>query len=41
MDIPLDPISNSENEIIFKNVFFDLSKSNLRPESYVELDNFI
>ena len=41
MDIPLDPISNSENEIIFKNVFFDLSKSNLRTESYVELDNFV
>ncbi len=41
MDIPLDPIDKSESEIVLTNVFFDRFKSNLRPESYIELDNLI
>ena len=41
MDIPLDPIDKPESEIVLTNVFFDRFKSNLRPESYIELDNLI
>jgi len=41
MDIPLDPIGKSDNQIVLANVFFDRYKSNLRPESYIELDNLV
>lgn len=37
MDIPLIP-SGSQGSITLANVFFDLNKSTLRKESYVELD---
>lgn len=37
MDIPMVPISNSTPTLL-ANVFFDLGKSTLRPESFVELN---
>jgi outer membrane protein OmpA-like peptidoglycan-associated protein len=37
MDVPMVPIT-SELPTVLENVFFDLGKSTLRPESHVELD---
>lgn len=37
MDVPMIPISNSAPTLL-ANVFFDLGKSTLRPESYIELN---
>lgn len=41
MDVPLVPLSGSDQSIVLANVFFDLSKSTLRKESYVELDKLV
>ena len=38
IDIPLNPM-NSTTENVLANVFFDLNKSSLRPESTIELKN--
>jgi len=38
LDVPMVPI-NSVSVVELKNVFFDLGKSTLRPESYIELNN--
>ncbi len=38
MDVPLVPISAPGTPITLKNVFFDLNKATLRPESMVELN---
>lgn len=40
MDVPLVPFI-IDTPISLENVFFDLSKSSLRPESFVELDKFV
>lgn len=37
MDVPLIPISSSA-DVLLANVFFDLNKSTLRPESFIELN---
>jgi outer membrane protein OmpA-like peptidoglycan-associated protein len=37
MDVPMVPIT-SDKPVLLANVFFDLGKSTLRPESFVELD---
>lgn len=37
MDVPLVPIT-SDKPVLLENVFFDLSKATLRPESSIELD---
>jgi len=37
MDVPLVPISSPGTPVTLKNVFFDLNKATLRPESTVEL----
>ncbi|MFO0493887.1 MAG: OmpA family protein, partial [Flavobacteriia bacterium] len=37
MDVPMVPIT-SDKPVLLANVFFDLAKSTLRPESFVELD---
>ncbi|MDB9806132.1 OmpA family protein [Crocinitomicaceae bacterium] len=37
MDVPLIPISSSQ-PIVLNNVFYDLNKATLRPESYIELE---
>ena len=37
MDVPLNPITSGTTTAL-KNVFFDLDKATLRPESYVELN---
>ena len=41
MDVPLVPLTGSDQSITLANVFFDLSKSTLRKESYVELDKLV
>ncbi len=41
MDVPMVPIGGSDQSIILANVFFDLSKSTLRNESFVELDKLV
>lgn len=41
MDIPLVPITNDLIPVTLKNVFFDLSKATLRPESSVELNKLV
>lgn len=38
MDIPMNPITATGTATALKNVFFDLGKATLRPESYVELN---
>ncbi|MDR0802020.1 OmpA family protein [Fluviicola sp.] len=38
MDVPMNPITAPGATTALKNVFFDLAKATLRPESYVELD---
>ena len=40
MDVPLVPL-NVDTPVSLENVFFDLSKSTLRPESFVELDRLV
>lgn len=40
MDVPMVPITNSQ-PVILENVFFDLSKATLRPESFVELNKLV
>lgn len=40
MDVPMVPI-NTEKPILLANVFFDLNKSTLRKESYVELNKLV
>jgi outer membrane protein OmpA-like peptidoglycan-associated protein len=40
LDIPLNP-ETSQQENVLANVFFDLGKSTLRPESKVELNDFV
>jgi outer membrane protein OmpA-like peptidoglycan-associated protein/tetratricopeptide (TPR) repeat protein len=41
MDVPMVPLAGSDQSIVLANVFFDLSKSTLRKESYVELDKLV
>lgn len=41
MDVPMVPIGESDQSIVLANVFFDLSKSTLRKESFVELDKLV
>ncbi|WP_343748690.1 OmpA family protein [Fluviicola sp.] len=38
MDVPMVSVTNTTNPVALKNVFFDLGKASLRPESYVELN---
>lgn len=38
MDVPMNPITATGTVTALKNVFFDLGKATLRPESYVELN---
>ncbi|MEN8928813.1 MAG: OmpA family protein [Flavobacteriales bacterium] len=38
IDIPLDKITASEKPYVLENIFFDVNKYSLRPESRVELD---
>ncbi len=38
MDVPMVSVSNTVNPVALKNVFFDLAKATLRPESFVELN---
>ena len=38
IDIPLDKIKASEKPYVLENIFFDINKYNLKPESRVELD---
>lgn len=38
IDIPLDKIKASEKPYVLENIFFDVNKYNLKPESRVELD---
>jgi outer membrane protein OmpA-like peptidoglycan-associated protein len=40
MDVPMVPLG-SEGTITLANVFFDLNKSTLRPESYIELNKLV
>lgn len=40
MDVPMVP-NNLDVPVSLENVFFDLSKSTLRPESFVELDKLV
>ncbi|MFA5574107.1 MAG: OmpA family protein [Brumimicrobium sp.] len=40
MDVPMIPIT-SDNPVLLANVFFDLDKSSLRKESYVELNKLV
>ena len=41
MDVPLVPIAIANVPIPLKNVFFDLDKAKLRPESFIELNKFV
>ncbi|MGB0934232.1 MAG: OmpA family protein [Lishizhenia sp.] len=41
MDIPLYPIAVAETKITLENVFFDLNKTSLRKESFVELNKLV
>ncbi|MBL1279277.1 MAG: PD40 domain-containing protein [Fluviicola sp.] len=41
MDVPLVPLKDGGQSIILANIFFDLNKSILRKESYVELDKLV
>lgn len=40
MDVPMEPMG-SKDPIILANVFFDLKKATLRPESFIELDKLV
>ena len=39
-DVPMVPLTNTNEEIPLANVFFDLDKATLRKESYLELNKF-
>lgn len=41
MDVPLTPLTDDGKSIILANIFFDLNKSLLRKESFVELDKLV
>ena len=41
MDVPMTPLKAEGQSIVLANVFFDLSKSTLRNESFVELDKLV
>ncbi len=41
MDVPMVPLTNNSDAIVLANVFFDLNKSTLRKESYIELDKLV
>ncbi len=41
MDVPMVPLDDNTNSIVLENVFFDLGKSTLRKESYVELNKLV
>ncbi len=41
MDIPMVPLTNNTDAIVLANVFFDLNKSTLRKESFIELDKLV
>jgi outer membrane protein OmpA-like peptidoglycan-associated protein len=41
MDIPLMPYNKPGTEIVLANVFFDINKSDLKKESFVELANLV
>ncbi|MBL7699684.1 MAG: OmpA family protein [Chitinophagaceae bacterium] len=40
IDIPLEPL-HANATVVLKNVFFDINKSELKPESFAELDNIV
>lgn len=40
MDVPMIPLG-SDKPVLLENVFFDLSKATLRPESFVELNKLV
>lgn len=40
MDVPLIPLG-SDKPVLLENVFFDLSKATLRPESFIELNKLV
>lgn len=40
IDIPLQPLEANAS-IVLKNIFFDVNKTDLKPESQVELDNLV
>ncbi len=40
IDIPLQPIENNAS-VVLKNIFFDINKFDLKPESQVELDKLV
>lgn len=40
MDVPLVPLG-SDKPVLLENVFFDLSKATLRPESFIELNKLV
>ncbi len=41
MDVPMVPIENYTVATALKNVFFDLNKASLRPESFIELNKLV
>lgn len=41
MDVPMFPITSDAIGVTLKNVFFDLNKATLRPESFVELNKLV
>ncbi len=41
MDVPLYPLENTDTKIELENVFFDLNKTSLRGESFVELNKLV
>lgn len=41
MDVPMVPLTDGSQSIILANVFFDLNKSTLRKESFIELDKLV
>lgn len=41
IDVPMVPINDDNHGIVLANVFFDLNKSTLRKESYVELNKLV
>jgi len=41
IDVPMIPITNNDLGTALKNVFFDLDKATLRPESFVELSKLV
>ncbi len=40
-DVPLIPLNDMEEEIVLKNVFFDLDSYSIREKSFVELDKLV